>query len=100
MTRVTLISPLATFTAHDRQAQLDQMPYGEYLRTEEWKKIRERKLEDVATLAGFQCEGCKDLFWQLDVHHLRYPARRGTETNRDLQAVCRTCHNEIHGVEE
>ena len=97
MTRVALISPLATFAGRDdRQAQLDEMNYGKYLKTKEWYEIRRRKL---AGNYYWQCEECGAWPVELDVHHLRYP-KRGTETNEDLKMVCRGCHNEIHGVKE
>lgn len=92
--QVSLISDLATFRAHDRQTQLDRMPYGEYLQTPEWVAIRSGKLEE----AGYTCEECQRPAAWVECHHLRYPARRGTETNKDLLAVCPPCHREIHGV--
>lgn len=98
MTKVNLISPLAAFISsadNDRQAQLDRMDYEDYLLSPEWDAIRSRKLEK----AGYTCERCKKPAAWLDCHHLRYP-QRGTETNKDLQAVCRACHKKIHGIVE
>ena len=67
------------------------MPYGEYLRTEEWQKCRLGALER----AGKRCQLCGS-GERLDVHHNTY-VRRGCELESDVIALCRGCHARHHG---
>ena len=65
--------------------------YDEYLHSPEWWELRER----VITRAGGRCEGCGK--WQAQhVHHLTY-AHRGCEFLFELVALCRDCHDRVHG---
>lgn len=75
--------------------------YDDYLTSEHWKQIRDRKLEEQ----DWQCERCGHYARRdhdgarigLDVHHLTYE-RLGREEMADLEALCRTCHEEEHGI--
>jgi 5-methylcytosine-specific restriction endonuclease McrA len=67
--------------------------YRIYLRSPEWRA----KKTEVFRRAGYMCEYCESNP-AVQVHHLRYPARWGDESLDDLQAVCRECHKEHHGL--
>jgi len=69
------------------------MPYAEYLKTTEWRRVRDRALK----LAGYTCSRCQSPR-ELQVHHLTY-ARVGAEEDRDLEVLCRGCHLGHHAVE-
>ena len=94
---INLIYALCTIEVHkdNRQAQLDQMSYEEYLQTLEWLEIRAVKLEE----AGYTCENCRLPAPWLECHHLEYP-QRGTETNKHLLACCQPCHRAIHKIKD
>jgi 5-methylcytosine-specific restriction endonuclease McrA len=62
-----------------------------HLQTPKWKALRHR----VMARANGVCEGC-GMAQATDVHHLTY-VRLGDEMLFDLVAVCRNCHNKIHG---
>lgn len=66
--------------------------YKEYLKSGEWKYLREQKL----TLAKYTCDGCNETGRVLDVHHLTYE-RIGMELLTDLAVYCQECHNTAHG---
>jgi hypothetical protein len=61
-----------------------------YLKSPHWMKVRSIKLASV----GNKCESC-GLSGPLDVHHKHYKTIR-KEKNRDLLALCRTCHQFEH----
>lgn len=65
--------------------------YKDYLDSDEWKKLRTR----VRRRARGWCERCK-VGPRADVHHLTYE-RLGNERLDDLVAVCRECHEHLHG---
>jgi len=68
--------------------------YDTYLATSEWASVRER----VLARAGGLCEGCR-LQPASIAHHLTY-CRMGSEMIFDLVAVCRQCHDAIHGFSD
>jgi hypothetical protein len=83
---------------YDRRSEYDQTEffrwYDEYLESPEWDERRSR----VLSRARGVCEGCrKEPATQ--VHHLTYE-RVGREMLFDLAAVCRDCHDCIHGHED
>ena len=43
------------------------------------------------------CEVCNDV--AVDVHHIKYKARGGTDEIENLIALCRNCHNKAHNEE-
>ena len=64
------------------------MNYKEYIRSDEWKALRQKKLE--ACQHKCECEGgCYREATQ--VHHLHYNTL-GNESLQDLQALCAKCH--------
>lgn len=69
---------------------LATMPYGHYLDTPHWQKVRALALRRAAR----HCQVC-GARGQLDVHHNCY-ARRGCELPSDVVALCRACHDLFH----
>ena len=67
--------------------------YREYLRTDHWRKLRNKKLKQIKL-----CEFCRR-DWNLQVHHHTYE-RIGCEWLRDLVVVCDDCHEEIHAYQK
>lgn len=64
------------------------MNYKAYMRSDEWKALREKKLE--ACQHKCECEGgCYREATQ--IHHLHYETL-GDESFEDLQALCAKCH--------
>ena len=64
------------------------MNYKTYMRSDEWKALREKKLE--ACQRKCECEGgcCREA---TQVHHYHYDTL-GKESLEDLQALCAKCH--------
>lgn len=69
------------------------LPYGEYLLTKWW---RNRRLERIR-VAGWQCEECGEKR-ALQVHHLHYRSL-WREKDKDLQVLCRECHEGKHAMD-
>lgn len=65
--------------------------YRNYLHSNHWKAVRSQKLKEV----NHTCEGCGVNYAQLEVHHTHYNSL-GNESMRDLQALCRDCHQKVH----
>jgi hypothetical protein len=76
----------------DRLAELDAMPYRQYLRTPEWKRTRGAAL----LRAGYACSMDVTHTEGLEVHHRTYE-RRGAELPADLVVLCHACHQLHHG---
>lgn len=81
--------------------QLRSMPYGSYLKTEHWRRVRCAML--IAYDARCSRVGCDDAMEQhyfgdqadLHVHHKSY-ANRGYERFEDLELLCKLCHRREH----
>jgi 5-methylcytosine-specific restriction endonuclease McrA len=69
-----------------------ECPLTEYLKTPEWRALRNR----VLIQAGNRCQVCGPTDKPLDVHHNSYE-RYGDELLEDLVALCRECHEMYHG---
>ena len=82
----------ARLTSEARIAELNQMPYAEYLLSREWRATRAAAL----AWAGYRCQVCNGGDEQLDVYHRVY-TRRGYERPEDLIVLCRTHHALFHG---
>lgn len=74
-----------------RAAELETMPYAEYLQTDEWRWRREVHLE----ACGNRCQLCNSGKQPLHVHHRTY-ANRGRERFYDLVVLCAPCHEWFH----
>lgn len=71
-------------------ALLRRLPYGDYLKTKHWAKVRSHAIER----ADRRCQQCfsRD---RLEVHHMTYE-RRGEERPTDLIVLCHDCHQRRH----
>ena len=67
--------------------------YHDYLQSEEWLKLKRERLK----IDDYACALCGNRA-ALDVHHLIYPHRLGTEEISDLLTLCRDCHTLIDGL--
>ncbi|MBN2243859.1 MAG: hypothetical protein JW793_14330 [Acidobacteria bacterium] len=73
---------------------MDKAQYQKYLASREWALLKEQ----VKQRSQGRCERC--LVCEYDsIHHLTYE-RIGKEDLRDLQAVCRRCHEFLSGKRE
>lgn len=79
-----------TQTSKERIAELQAMPYSEYLQTPEWAKKRIKALR----FAQFRCQLCNSKE-NLNVHHRTYE-RIGCELLGDLITLCQECHVVFH----
>lgn len=68
-----------------------QLLHRAYLRTDHWKKLREKALKRD----GHQCLACGGTE-RLQVHHKRYRATLEETKLRDLETLCNTCHRIEH----
>ncbi len=66
--------------------------YDEYLKSAEWKHLKELKLKQ----AKYTCQGCLESGRVLEVHHFTYE-RIGMELLTDLTVFCKECHENAHG---
>jgi hypothetical protein len=78
-------------TSADRLAELQEMPYNQYLRTTEWGQTRAAAL----LRAGHACSMDVNHTEGLEVHHRTYE-RRGAELPADLVVLCHACHQLHH----
>ena len=81
----------AEWTARMAQAErLRALPYGEYLKTAHWQKLRQAKLRE----ADDRCSICNGRE-RLQVHHRTYE-HLGNEAWDDLTVLCDGCHGTFH----
>ena len=76
-----------------REKQLREMPYQDYLRTPEWNYRRREMVKN----AERRCERCGRYSPSLNVHHRTYE-RLGNELAEDLEVLCAGCHSREHGL--
>ena len=77
-----------------RQAEIvrqNALPYCEYLKTPWWDLVRTRTIKR----ANGVCEFCQERAAR-EAHHTTYE-RIGQEKPDDMVALCRHCHQHIHG---
>lgn len=63
-----------------------------YLSSDNWKRIRQLKMEQCRGICEARTNGCK--VYASQVHHLSYK-HIGDEALWDLRAVCTHCHNKV-----
>ena len=82
--------------AESRRAETDdrRARYAAYLDTTQWKQKRAAVLQRERSI----CQGCGSNR-ACDVHHLTY-AHVGKELLFELVALCRACHDVVHGIDE
>jgi len=68
--------------------------YEQYMRSPEWQARRAKVLERDR----YQCQACRERRAN-DVHHLHY-RNFGREPLFDLVAICRPCHDALHGGDD
>jgi len=78
-----------------RTAQLRKMSFAEYRLQPEWGVRRVQAL----TRARYRCQMGSTHDAPLDVHHNTYQ-NYGDERPEDLVVLCRSCHQNFHGVME
>lgn len=77
-------------TLRDLLAPFHAMSYTDYLRTDAWRRRRDRAIKR----AGGRCQFCNSA-QRLEVHHRTYE-RLGREANGDLTVLCHDCHEWFH----
>lgn len=80
-----------------------QKQYEKYLQSDRWKKLStQRKVIDDYTcqMCGKTQDECiADGTGELQVHHMRYPDKLGTENvYKDLVTLCPDCHRYVHNM--
>jgi len=73
---------------------MNAMTHKEYLKSEEWSKLRIVALERD----GYRCRVCNSSEG-LNVHHRKYPTERNqweSDCLDSLTTLCRKCHNHFH----
>lgn len=78
---------------------MNDAEYKEYLQTEEWKRIAQKRME----IDGFRCVacGCRGTARNpLECHHLSYNyiGREESRIYQDLVTLCHVCHKNIHQI--
>ena len=66
--------------------------YRDYLASSEWA----RKRAEVKALHNWTCQMCHRKSWTLTVHHLHYRTFGNEDPAKDLQLLCKRCHEKIH----
>ena len=89
--REATATPVDQPVAVDRLAELDAMPYPQYLKTPEWRRTRAAAL----LRADYACSMDVNHTEGLEVHHRTYE-RRGAELPADLVVLCHACHQLHH----
>ena len=62
-----------------------------YLQSDDWLWKRHK----ARRRAAHQCALCREKFPTLDIHHLKYKQLKNVK-QRDLKALCRSCHDKVH----
>jgi predicted HNH restriction endonuclease len=69
--------------------------YKEYMKSAEWREKRQQriKIDNMCVM----CHRPLNQIRSVQVHHIRYPERFGTENvYSDLCTLCGSCHIKIH----
>jgi 5-methylcytosine-specific restriction endonuclease McrA len=69
------------------------MDYSDYLKSDEWKKLRKQAL----IRAKHRCQICNDVY-KLSVHHRTYYF--DNPDIADLTVLCDPCHKHFHNIIE
>lgn len=78
---------------------MDNKQYLEYLKTDKWKRISQKRMEiDKYTCQMCGCHGTMQN--QLEIHHMSYKYLYCEEKRiyQDLICLCHCCHKSIHNV--
>lgn len=71
------------------------MTYSEYLRTPEWRRVREARKK----IDNNRCVCCGNTS-KLEVHHVSYPKSWFDTKTDDLRTLCKDCHLTTHRLIE
>ena len=83
-----------TWNKRNKYLKEHGLTYSEYLKTEHWQLLKQRKLASKTKYVCFVC-GCKKY---LELHHKTYK-RIGNERLMDVIWLCRNCHELTHRIE-
>ena|SRR2546428_1799666 len=75
-------------TSPERRAELKAMSHADYLKTDEWRRLRFLTLR----IAGDRCQVCNAPGPGLQVHHRTYEHFGEERPGRDLTVLCSACH--------
>ena len=92
--RSDLIQGWRRYYERQQERVTGRKDYGGYLASPEWR----RKRTHVMKRCGGVCEGCGEAP-AIVVHHLTYEPI-GNEFLGELRAVCRTCHDRVHLINQ
>lgn len=87
---------------HSRRKTRFEIAYERYMNSEEWRTKRKQRLEIDRHQCQYpkECGGiCGDSGSKtnyLEVHHIRYPKKLGTEGMSDLITLCKQHHEITH----
>ena len=68
------------------------MKYKQYIRSDMWRDLREKRLK----MDAYQCTRCFSTT-NLQVHHRKYPDSWHKDNTANLQTLCQSCHLSKHG---
>jgi 5-methylcytosine-specific restriction endonuclease McrA len=57
-----------------------------------WRNVK----RDVMRRDDYRCRSCNSRD-QVDAHHIRFRSAGGGDNTRNVCALCRICHDDIHG---
>jgi len=83
-------------TALSQRREENAEAYDAYLRSEQWRRKRAKRLEIDRHRCTAMLDGCTGA--ATEVHHLTYE-HCGDEPMFDLRSVCGSCHRRIHEIE-
>jgi hypothetical protein len=93
----TPVEPLFRSPEPEHGPVWDWADYDAYLRTPEWKALRQAALERDE----YRCRLCDHAIpVHLEVHHRRYRATPQDVSLEDVTTLCRWCHGAISELEE
>ncbi len=69
-----------------------RMKHQEYLKSEEWKKLR----LEILFRDNFKCKDCNKN--ATEVHHLTYLSLHTPEEKEHCISICNECHKKRHGI--
>lgn len=64
-----------------------------YLKSDDWKVLRDSKIATTGTRCCLCCTICETV----DVHHVKYKSLYDVK-HHDLRILCRPCHDKVHAL--
>ena len=78
----------------DDRENHQRVDYREYMQSEEWQKVRRKRLQ----IDGYKCQMC-GTGKNLQVHHITYEHLGQAKELEDLVTLCRECHRGVHNAD-